>query len=554
MANNSYEIGQAYIGIIPNAENISGSIESAIAPEAQSAGVTAGKNISGGISDSLKRAGKAMVATGALATAIGAPIVAGIRSALKAYETQIVNELKLTEIYKTRLGVSKEVAQATIDLAGAIQKQGVVGDEIIIAGAQQVATYVHSADAVNNLLPAMTDLLVQQRGYSASAQDAVSVANLVGKVMNGQVGALRRVGISFDKNQEAVLKYGTEEEKVAMLTEVITQNVGHMNEALADTPLGRIQQMKNSLGDMREALGAQFAPIIAKVADWVREKLVPAIEKFIGFMSKHPAIAKFTVAIGGILAVAGPLLMTLGAITMSVGALIPVVTAVSAPVWGIIGLVTGAIALLTTLYVKNEKFRQVVNKLATFLAGTFKAVFKASVESVKNFIKAIKDVATAVGTAWGKVKDFGSKVYHALADPIKNAVTIIRGAIKDIKAFFPLSLGKIFSNLRLPHFKVEGGKAPWGFGGLGKMPKVSVEWFAQGFMTKGTNLIGIGERGQEALVPLDPFWKKLDKYGEQRGQVTINVYASEGMNVEDVARAVEQRLIQSTKRRGVAWQ
>lgn len=554
MAGQGNQIGQAYIGIIPDAHGISGSIEKAISPEATSAGQMAGKNISGGISSSLQSAGKAMMKAGAVASLIAVPVVKGIKSALSAYETQIVNEMKLTEIYKTRLGVTEDVAKATMNLAKEIQAYGVVGDETIIAGAQQVATYVHSADAVNNLLPAMTDLLVQQNGYNASAQDAVAVANLVGKVMNGQVGALRRVGISFDKNQEAVLKYGTEEEKIAMLSEVINENVGYMNKALADSPLGKIQQMKNSLGDLKESLGAQLAPVIARVAEWVSEKIVPALEKLIKFMGKHPIIAKMAVAFAGLLAVGGPLLITLGMLISSIGAIVGAVGAVSAPVVGIVALVSAVIAGLTTLYVKNEKFRNAVNKLASFLAGTFKAVFKASVESVKKFITAIKNIASAVSTAWGKIKSFGSSVYKAIATPIQNAVGKVRSAIKTIKGLFPLSVGKIMDNIKLPHFKVSGGKAPWGFGGKGKTPDIDIKWYAQGFMTKGTSLIGIGERGQEALVPLKPFWDKLDSYGRAQGDITINVYATEHQSVEDVARAVEQRLIQSTKRRGLAWQ
>lgn len=551
---NSYEIGQAYIGIVPSADGITGKIKNVMSPASEEAGKDAGRRITGGISSTLQSAGKSMIKAGVIATAISAPIIAGIKSTLKAYEQQLVNETKLIEIYKTRLGVSEDVARGTMDVAKALQAEGVAGDEVIIAGAQQVATYLHTADAVNEILPAMTDLIVQQNGYNASAGDAVNVANLVGKVMNGQVGALRRVGISFDKNQEYVLKYGTEEEKVAMLSEVITQNVGHMNNALADTPLGKIQQMKNSLGDMKEALGAQFAPIVAKVAEWVSAKLVPAIEKMIKFMSEHPIIAKMTVAFAGLLAVGGVLLTVLGSIAMSIGALIPVVTGISVPVLALIGWFAAGIALITTLYIKNEKFREACQKLANVIGSVLKVALGVLKSYFEALVKTLSAVYNAFVKVWNHLKEFGAYVKSRVGTPFKDAVDIIRNAVSTIKGFFPLSIGKILKNVKLPHFKVEGGKAPWGFGGLGKMPKVSVEWFAKGFMTKGVNLIGVGEAGTEALVPLDPFWRKLDKYGEQRGDVTINVYASEGMDVVELAKVVEQRLIQSTKRRTVAWQ
>ena len=549
----SYEIGQAYIGIVPKADGIQGKIQNAISGEATEAGKVAGKNVAGGLSSTLQSAGKTMIKAGALAGLISVPIIKGIKSALSEYEQQLTAETKLTEIYKTRLGVSEKVAKTTMNLAKEIQSYGVISDEVTLAGAQQVATFVKNADSVNNILPAMTDLIVQQKGYNATQQDAVNVANLVGKVMNGQVGALRRVGISFDKNQEYVLKYGTEEEKVAMLSEVITQNVGHMNKALADTPLGKIQQMKNSLGDLKESVGAQLAPVIATVAEWISAKLVPAIEKFIKFMGKHPIISKMVVAIAGILAVASPILIFFGTLAMSVGALIPVFSAVSAPMLAVAGIIIGVGTALVYAYTHSEKFRTIVNKLASFLFTVFKNAFENAKTKIKSFIDFVKLLITWTGNLIRALKDFGGYVKTAFVDKFTNARDIIKSAIADIKALFPLNVGKILANIRTPHFKVKGGKAPWGFGGLGEMPKISVDWYAQGFMTKGTSLIGVGEKGQEALVPLDPFWKKLDKMTSQEG-VTINVYASEGMDVEELASAVEYKLIQAQKRRAYAWQ
>lgn len=68
---------------------------------------------------------------------------------------------------------------------------------------------------------------------------------------------MRRVGITFTAAQEQVLKYGNESQRAAMLAEVITDNVGHMNAELAKTDAGKAQQMANAIGDIKEvwALG-----------------------------------------------------------------------------------------------------------------------------------------------------------------------------------------------------------------------------------------------------------------------------------------------------------
>lgn len=200
-----------------------------------------------------------------------------------AYNQQIEAETKLTEIMKTRIGASDAEIQSVKNLASAQQQLGVVGDEVTLSGAQQLATFAKTTDTVNTLIPAMLDLAVQQNGVNVTSGNMVSIANLMGKALQGQVGALSRVGISFTEAQEKVLKYGTEQERAAVLAQVITDNVGNMNEALAQTPEGKIQKLKNTLGDLKEVVGSALAPIITDIASAASDffaKHQPQIDNF----------------------------------------------------------------------------------------------------------------------------------------------------------------------------------------------------------------------------------------------------------------------------------
>ena len=151
-------------------------------------------------------------------------------------------------------------------------------------------------------------------------------------------------------------------------------------------------------------------------------------------------------------------------------------------------------------------------------------------------------------------------MWEVITSPFRKAKETLDGVIAKIKGLFPLKLGKIFDGIKLPHFKIKGGKIPWGIGGAGEAPSVSVEWYAQGgIMTKPT-LFGGGEAGAEAIMPLDPFWAKLDRmadgiYQMADGQgMTVNVYGTAGMDVEELADAVERRIIEAQNRRRLAWQ
>lgn len=171
------------------------------------------------------------------------------------YNYAIEAETKLTTVMGQRMGATQKEIESIKELALAQREKGVIDDDVQLMGAQQIATFLSEAQSIETLLPAMNNLLAQQKGYSATGQDAVAIGNLMGKVMQGQVSALTRVGITFDEAEEKVLRYGTESERAAMLAQVITNNVGEMNAQLGATDVGKQVQLEAKLGDVQDKLG-----------------------------------------------------------------------------------------------------------------------------------------------------------------------------------------------------------------------------------------------------------------------------------------------------------
>lgn len=172
-----------------------------------------------------------------------------------AANAEIANT-KLTTVMRQRMNASDEDVAAIKKVIAAQKELGVIGGTVQMAGAQQVATFLKQRSSLEVLIPAMNDLLAQQKGVNASQEDAVSVANLMGKVMTGQTSALKRVGITFDEAQENILKYGTESEKAATLAQVITDNVGEMNKELANTDAGKQKQLEMAFAGIKNKIGA----------------------------------------------------------------------------------------------------------------------------------------------------------------------------------------------------------------------------------------------------------------------------------------------------------
>jgi myosin heavy subunit len=182
------------------------------------------------------------------------------------YQTSVVAQTQLATIMRQRMSSTEEEIQTIRDLCSAQQELGVVEDDIAASGAQQMATFLKQKQSLEVLIPAMNNLIAQQEGLNATVQGAVSIGNMMGKAMQGQTEVLQRVGITFDEAQKQVLQYGTETERAAMLAEVITANVGNMNEELGKTDVGKQKQLENTLGDIKEQLGSMVQGAMPFVA------------------------------------------------------------------------------------------------------------------------------------------------------------------------------------------------------------------------------------------------------------------------------------------------
>lgn len=466
----------------------------------------------------MQAVGRRITTTASLLAGIG--IMFG-KKAVQAYNLQSQAETKLAEIYRKRLGLNKTATKSTVALAREIQRYGVVSDEVTLGGAQQLATFVKQKKSVETLLPAMTNLLVQQKGLNGTQKDAVNIANLMGKVLTGQTGALKRVGITFTAAQEKILKFGTEEQKAAVLSQVITQNVGEMNKTFAQTDAGKIQQIRNILGDLTERVGGMLLPVMKQVAEYVETQVIPVLEKVINYLEKNPAlvekITKWTI----ITAILGPILVILGSIVSALGTLLTIIPTIVGAVNTVIGVIGG---LASGSLVLSGGLAAVVTALAPWVAAiaaaiaigvllyknwdAIKARLKGLSAGFNTFTSGVMTKTTAalnnlksiIGGAFtsivSKINSFRTRV-STLFNSIKEKITSpINKAVEKIKSFFPISVGKILDNIKVPKIEIHGGKAPYGLGGKGTKPSINVH-FAKA-MQLGRILSGATVFGQDS--------------------------------------------------------
>lgn len=218
----------------------------------------------------------AVVGFGALTA--GAVLFA--KQSIDAAKDQVRIEKLLETTMKRTSNASKEQIQAIKDEASALQNVGVIGDEVALAGANQLAVYGLRSDQIKKLMPNLNDMIAKEKGLNGTQEDAVAMADVIGKAMNGKTKGLLKYGVSLTAAEEKLFKTMKQEQRMEFISKKLNESIGGTNKALRETDEGKIVAAKNAWGDMKEEVGKKLLPYLSKFAEWFETK-IPAIQNFI---------------------------------------------------------------------------------------------------------------------------------------------------------------------------------------------------------------------------------------------------------------------------------
>lgn len=347
-------------------------------------------------------------------------------------------------------------------------------------------------------------------------------------IFTGESEALKKFGVvmtdtnlkQFAADQGLVWSQMSQTEKTMLRYQFVLEKTKDAQGDFSRTSDGTANSTKifqASLQDLGTTIGTTLLPIITpiiqKITEWINK-----------FQELSPETQKIITIVGLVAAAIGPILVVVGTLISSIGAVIGVLGMVSAPMIGIAAIIAALIIWGIKLYQNWDTIKA-------------KAIaFKDNVVATFNNFK------TQVMTTFNNIKT-------AIVTPIQNAIDKIKSIINTIKSWFPIKIGKIFDNIKLPHFKLTGKFSLKDM----TVPHLSVDWYKTGGIFDSPSVIGVGEAGTEAVVPLDKFWDKLDQMSTGETNIVININGS-NKDPREIAEEVKRVLIMETNQRRLAWQ
>lgn len=315
--------------------------------------------------------------------------------------------------------------------------------------------------------------------------------------------------------------------------------------------LPALKKAFGAIGDALKAVWGAIKPLIQLIATM----LYPKLQAIVGVLRVvMPFLIKLA---GGIITAIANAIRVVSILIKGVANLVKVVLN------GINSAVKTAINTVVTTIRNMAKiipalFRAAWNGLANIARKAMAGVKNAVTAPITYIRGTINKLRLSLSNGWsgvvGAVKNAFSTVKNAITAPFRGAINAVKGIVGKIKSFFHFKFK--WPKIPLPHFTVK--PKGWKIGDLvkGKIPKLGISWYAKGGIFDSASLIGVGEKGPEAVVPLDTLWKKLDNIAAASsggGTMIFNIYGSDGMDVNEIAEAVKRKIIQEENRRREAW-
>lgn len=216
-----------------------------------------------------------------LAAAAGGLFIFGkvnsfIRDSIRLAGEQASAEAKVEATIKATGSAAGVTTEELKKMASELQNVTLFGDEVTLRGQSMLLTFKQiGTDVFPRATASMLDLA------TAMGTDVKESAIQLGKALNDPktgLTALRRVGITFTKEQENLIKNFQATGDIAsaqkLILEELESQFGGLAQAVAESGTGPLIQFGNVVGDVQELLGDALIPLLVEMTKEFKEFLI----------------------------------------------------------------------------------------------------------------------------------------------------------------------------------------------------------------------------------------------------------------------------------------
>jgi len=212
-----------------------------------------------------KRSALAFAAAGA---AVGAFTLKVGTDAVRAAMEDQKSQALLASTLKNTVGATDAVIASTEDYITLLQKEVSVSDDELRPALATLARATGDVASAQSLLGTALNI------SAGTGKDLASVSLALSKAVNGNLGALTRLGVPLDKN---IIKSGN----LNAVLESLNDTFKDQANIRAKTLEFRLKGLNIAYGEVLETLGYALLPVIEQFADVVSTKVLPQLEAWI---------------------------------------------------------------------------------------------------------------------------------------------------------------------------------------------------------------------------------------------------------------------------------
>ena len=228
------------------------------------------KTFSNKLDDALQKGAAAFLAVGAAAGAMAIKI--GVDAVKAAIEDEKAQKSLAITLKNTTKATDAQV-KSVEDYIDKTARASGIADDVLRPSLDRLVRSTQDVTKAQKLQQLALDIA------AGTGKDLATVTEALGKAYDGNLGALKRIGVPLDEN---IIK--TKDFDAA--TKALSETFAGQADAAAETFAGRMARIKIAIDEAKEQLGQALLPLLERFAKFATEQLAPALQGLVDGLTR----------------------------------------------------------------------------------------------------------------------------------------------------------------------------------------------------------------------------------------------------------------------------